>query len=215
MKRFILSIISLVAVMTLGTVPSYLPTVHAASKPASGKTAHKSPAPEVVNVKISGTVTVWSDAIGFSSPKTDPLHTSAKCVPDPTKGIWNLTVTKLSMAWNASTTLTLQDGKVASGIFRPSTNAASLTIPLQHAPLVNTIQFKVSTDGSVKTPTGQIIRGSRVDRKGNVTLVGSQLHIGLLNNQVEVRIQGIISPWPLSTTPPVRAAARTKKPALS
>ena len=194
---------------------SCLLSAYAVSKPLSRKAISKSVASKVVNVKINGTITIWSDAIGFSSPEMSPLHTSAKFVQDPTKGIWNVTVTYLSIPWNKSTTLTLQNGKIANGIFRPSTNAASLTIPLQHIPLVNTIQFNLSTDGSVKTPTGQTIRGSRADRKGNVTLIGSKLHIGLLDNQAQVRIQGIITPWPLPTTPPVRATAHAKKPALS
>jgi hypothetical protein len=207
MKRFILSIISIAAVITLGTMQSRLITAYAASIYNSSKTVSKSVVPKVVIVKINGTATLWSDAIGFSSPKVDPIHTSAKFVPDLTKGVWDITVTNLSFPWNASTILTLQDGKVASGIFRPSTNAASLTVPLQHVPLIDTIQINLSTEGSITTTTRQIIRGSRVDRKGRVTLIGSVSHIGLFDNQAQVRMQGTLSPWPL---PPLKVKRSVK-----
>jgi len=206
MKRFILSIMSLAAVMILGIMPSYLPTAYAVSRPS--KTVFKSVVPKVLTEKIDGTVTLWSDVlIGFSSPKVDPIHISAKFVPDLTKGVWDITVTNLSFPWNASTILTLQDGKVASGIFRPSTNAASLTVPLQHVPLIDTIQINLSTEGSITTTTRQIIRGSRVDRKGRVTLIGSVSHIGLFDNQAQVSMQGTLSPWPL---PPLKVKRSVK-----
>jgi hypothetical protein len=114
-------------------------------------------------------------------------------------------MTNLSIAWNASTVLTLQNGKVASGFLRSSTNAAYLIVPLKGVPLINTIQFNLSTDGSVTTTNRQIIRGSRVDQKGRITLIGSKTHIGLFNNQAQISIQSALSPWPLlRSNPPVR-----------
>ena len=186
---------------------SCLITAYAASISNSSKTVSKFVVPKVVIVKINGAVTIWSDAIGFSSPKKKPLHTSAKLAQDPTRGIWNITMTNWSFSWDTSTILTLQDGKVASGIYQPSTNAASLTIPLQHVPLIDTIQFNLSTEGSITTTTRQIIRGSRVDRKGRVTLIGSVSHIGLFDNQAQVRMQGTLSPWPL---PPLKVKRSVK-----
>ena len=215
MKRFILSIISIAAVITLGIMQSCLITAYAASVSNSGSTVSKSVVPKVVIVKIDGTATIWSDAIGFSSPKKKPLHTSAKLAQDPTRGIWNITMTNWSFSWNTSTTLTLQDGKVASGIYHPSTNAVSLTLPLQHVPLIDTIQINLSTEGSITTTTGQIIRGSRVDRKGRVTLIGSVSHIGFFDNQAQVSMQGTLSPWPLPNIIPVRSTTRAKKTTLS
>jgi hypothetical protein len=218
MKRFIRSIIFLVAVLTLVTVQSYCLTVYAASKPRSGRTVSKPIADKVVNVKINGTVTIWSDVVGSNSPdqKPHPLHTSAKLVQDPSKGIWPVTMTNLSIPWNTGTVLTLQKGQVASGTFQPSTNAVRLMLPLQNIPVVDTIKFNLSTDGSITTATQQIIRGSRVDRKGNVTLIGSVSQAVLLFvYHVQVRVQGTLSPWPLRTTAPVHVTPRAKKTALS
>jgi hypothetical protein len=208
MKRFILSMISLVAVLTLVTVQSYFLTVYATSKPISGRTVSKPTATKVVNVKINGTATIWSDIVGSTRPdqKPHPLHTLAKLVQDPSKDIWSITMTNLSIPWNGGTALTIQKGQAASGTFRPSTNAVSVILPLQHVPVVNTIKFNLSTDGSITTATGQIIRGSRVDRKGNITLIGSMSQTVLLFvYHVQVRVQGTLSPWPLRTTPPVHA----------
>jgi hypothetical protein len=153
MKRFILSMISLAAVLTtLGTMPSYLPTAHAAPKPTIGTSASASTStsssssssivsrsviPTVINnVKVDGTVTIWAGVIGFDNPRGPmqvPIHLLANVVKDPSKeGIWNVTVTKLSFPWNLGTVFTLQDGKVGRGIFQPSTNAVSVTVPLQN-----------------------------------------------------------------------------------
>ena len=230
MKRFILPIMSLVAIMTLGAMPSYLPTTYAAPKytistsnssssvstSSSSSSVSRSAAPTVVNVKVDGTVTIWSDGLGISpiGPVVRRLHTSAKFVPDPTRGIFNVTVTNLSIPWFVSTGFTLQDGKVGSGIFRPSTNAANMTLPLQVEISTThcgcTSQVDLSTDGSLKTATGQIIRGRRIDPDGRIIMVGSASYSdsGLLDlGHAQVRMQSTLSPWPL-TNPP----APTKKP---
>ncbi len=181
MKRFILAVVFLVAIMTLGTMPSHLLAAYAANRPHSGKTV----SPLSVKVKINGSVTIWSNVsklmTGFNSPQKDPLKdVSATCVQDLSKGIWTITVPKLSIAWNSQRNLVLQDGKVASGIYRSSTNAVSLTVPFKNVPVVNTIQFNLSTDGSYKTTDGTTIRGSRIDKKGHFVMVGQQLNIGVL-----------------------------------
>ena len=219
MKRFILSIMSLAAVMILGIMPSYLPTAYAVSRPS--KTVFKSVVPKVLTEKIDGTVTLWSDVlIGFSSPKVDPIHISAKFVPDLTKGVWDITVTNLSIPWNSSTTLVLQKGKVASGILQPLTGASTLVIPLQNAPMVNTIQFNLSTNSRppIKTTSGNSIHGSSVTtdkkdkKKGDFVMVGSQSGIGPLKNNVQVCLQGTLSLWPLPSISPAKATKATKKP---
>ena len=266
MKRFILSIISLVAVMTLGTMPSYLayaaskstigtststptstststPTPTSTSTPTPTSTPSRSVIPTVINnVKVDGKVTIWAGAMGFNDPaKQDPIHVIANLVKDPKKGIWNVTVTKLSIPWEYGTVFTLQDGKVGSGIFRPSTNAVSMTLPLQNKipknlqnkvpqdiqnkvpsflrgkipmiasklPSIITLQISLSTDGSIKAPTGRIIHGSPVDPDGRIAMVGSASHVGMFNlANAQAWMQGTISPWPFTNSP-----APTKKPA--
>lgn len=200
MKSFLLVVLSLFAVV-LGTMECDLLRVHAAAAKTYSVTASPPIAARTVNVKFDGKTTIWSDAPGFNSPEVKPLHTSAKLVQDPAKGIWTITIANLSISWNANTLLTLQNGKVASGAFRPSTNAAILTIPLKGLPLINTITFTLSTDGSVTTTNKQIIRGRRVDQKGNITLIGSKSHIGFFNNQAQISLQGVLSPWPLRANP--------------
>src|SRR5271157_4273210 len=193
MKRFILSIISLAAVMTLGTMPSYL--AYAASKSIIGTSTSSSSStssstssskpkstsssksvittgyPVINNVKVDGTVTIFpddkagsvmnglarslhqsslpssllsslnpSDLLGSSGlvgskqslfSVERPLHTIVNLERDPTKGIYKITVTKVSIPWFVGTGFSIPNGKVGHGIFRPSTNAVNMTIPIQ------------------------------------------------------------------------------------
>jgi hypothetical protein len=198
MKRFLLAVLPLVAVVVLlGTTASCLLRIHTAAAKPYSITASTPIAPRAVNVKVDGMITMWSNAPGFKSPKVEPLNTSAKLVQDPVRGTWTITIADLSIQWSSRTVLTLQDGKVASGAFLPSTNSTNLIVPLKGIPLINTITFSLSTDSSVTTTDQQTIRGSRVDLKGNTTLVGSKSHIGILNNQAQISIQCKLSPWPL------------------
>ncbi len=201
MKSFLLAVLSLVAVVVLGTTESDLFKVHAAAAKPYSVTISPPIAARTVNVRVDGRITIWSDAPGFNSPKVEPFHTFAKLVQDSAKGIWTITIASLSILWNSSTVLTLQNGKVASGVFRPSTNSAILTVPLKGLPLINTITFSLSTDGSVTTTNKQTIHGRRVDQKGNITLIGSKSQIGLFNNQAQISIQSVLSPWPLRANP--------------
>ena len=198
MKSFLQAVIlSLVAVVALGSTGSCLLRVYAAPAKSYRVTISPPIAARTVNVKVDGKITIWSNAPGFNSPKVEPLQTSAKLVQDPARRIWTITIANLSIPLNSGIVLTLPKGKVARGVFRPSTNSANLTVPLKGIPLVNIIQFSLSTDSSVTTTNKQIIRGSRVDQKGKITLIGSKSHIGLFNNQAQISIQGVLSPWPL------------------
>jgi len=199
MKRLIMVVMSLVVLVGLNTMGSSFLKASTAAQEAPCSTITSTPTPTVAKpgkVSVDGCITIWSDAPGFNGPKIKPLHTSAVVARD-SAGDWNITIADLSIAWNANTQLMLQDGKVASGVFLPSTNSIMMNIPLKGLPLVKTITFKVSTDDSATTTDGQIIRGSRVDLKGNTTLVGSKSRIGLFF-QAQMSIQCKLSPWPLS-----------------
>ncbi len=194
MKSLLLAAISLVAVVALGATESL--RVYAAPMKPYSMAVSPPVAPRAVNVKVNGKITIWSDAPGFKSPKVEPLQTSARFVQDPAKGIWFITIANLTIPLASGTVLTLQNGKVARGVFLPLTNSANLIVPLKGVPLVNTLQFSLTTDGSVTTTNKQTIHGSRVDQKGRITLIGSKSHIGLFNNQAQISIQGVLSPWP-------------------
>jgi hypothetical protein len=197
MKSLLQAVLSLTAVLALGTMGSGLLRVHAAAAKPYRITISSPIAARTVNVKVDGKITIWSNAPGFNSPKVEPLHTLAKLVQDPVKGIWTITIANLSIPLDSGIVLTLPKGNVASGVFRPSTNSATLTVPLKGIPLAGTIQFSLSTDSSVTTTSKQTIRGRRVDQKGNITLIGTKSHIGFFNNQAQISIQSVLSPWPL------------------
>lgn len=202
MKRLLLVILSLVTVVVLDTTGSGLLRAYtAAVEPSCSGTASTpiaTPAvPRTGDVTVDGCITIWSNAPGFNGPKVKPFHTSAKLVQDSAHRNWGITIADLSVPWSSKTQLTLQDGKVASGVLLPSTNSVNLTIPLKGVPLINTITFDVSTDSSVTTTDNQNISGRRVDPKGDITLVGSKSRIGLFY-QAQVRIQCKLSPWPLA-----------------
>jgi hypothetical protein len=201
MKSLLQAVLSLTAVLALGTTGSGLLRAHAAAAKPYSITISPPIAARTVNVKVDGKITIWCNAPGFNSPKVEPLQTSAKLVQDPAKGIWTITIANLSIPLDSGIVLTLPKGKVASGVFRPSTNSAILTVPLKGLPLINTLTFSLSTDGSVTTTNKQTIRGRRVDQKGNITLIGSKSHIGFLNNQAQISIQSVLSPWPLRANP--------------
>jgi hypothetical protein len=187
MKRKIalLVVVSLVAAVALGMM---------------GNRAHAEPmASSPTTLTFKGTITLWSTAPGFSSPKVESLITPVTFTPDTTGRNWATSIAKLSIPWSASTVITLQDGRVASGSFDPSTNASSLTLPFQGVPVIKTLEVGLTTENSVITTTNQTIRGSRVDQRGNMTLVGSKSVSALLFLQVQTQIsvQGVLSPWPL------------------
>lgn len=195
MKRSLLVVLLLVAVMVLGMMGGSLLRVQAASKIADSIAVSTSIVPRVVNVKVDGIITIWADAPGFNGPKVQALHTSAKLVQNPTRGFWTITMANLFILWDSRTALTLQDGKVASGVFLPPTNAASLVIPLKGIPLINTITFSLSTNSSVTTTNNQVIHGSPLDLKGNLNLVGSK-SFGVLfeTYHAQISIQCKLSP---------------------
>jgi hypothetical protein len=214
MKKMFLVLLSLVAVVVLGTMGNGLLRAYATAAEPCSSTASMptimpiatATVPRTVNVAVDGCITIWSDALGFNSPKVQPLHTSAKLVQNPVQGIWTITIANLSIRWSSKTILTLQDGQVASGVFYPSTNSVSLIVPLKGVPLINTITFSLSTESSVTTTDKQTIRGSRVDLKGDTTLVGSKSHIGIFDNQAQISIQCKLSPWPLPTSTHARGS---------
>jgi len=194
MKSFLPVILLLVVIVVPGTMGNSSLRAQAAPRTSYSLAISTPVVPRVVNVKVDGKITIWSDAPGFNSPKIQSLHTSARLVQNPVRGFWTITMANLFILWDSKTVLTLQDGKVASGVFLPSTNAASLIIPLKGIPLINTITFSLSTSSSVTTTDNQIIHGSPLDLKGNLNLVGSKPHIGFLNNQAQISIQCKLSP---------------------
>ena len=198
MKGNLLVVLSLVAVVVLATMGSNLLGVQTAAAKSSRVAVSTPIAPRAVNINADGEITIWSNAPSFTSPKTEPFHTSARVVQGSVQGNWNITIAKLSIPWSSKTQLTLQNGKVASGVFQSPANTMRLTIPLQGLPVVNTTTFNVSTAGSVNTTDGQTISGIPVDPKGDTTLVGSKSFTVLIASfQAQVRIQCKLSPWPL------------------
>jgi hypothetical protein len=187
MKRKIslLAVVSLIAAVALGMMGNRAHAVPMASSPTT--------------LTFKGMITLWSTAPNFSSPKVESLITPVTFTPDTTDRNWATTITKLSIPWSGSTVLTLQNGRVASGAFDPSTNAARLTLPLQGIPVIKTLNVDLTTNKSITTITNQTISGSRVDRLGNLTLVGSKsVSVFLfLTVQTQVSVQGTLSPWPL------------------
>lgn len=186
MKRKIslFAVLSLIAVMVLGMMGNQADAVSTTSSPTT--------------LTFKGTITLWSDAPGFNSPKVENITTPVVFTPDTTDHNWSISIAQLSIPWSSSTTITLQSSKVASGSFNPSTNAVTLTLPLQGIPVLNAIEVSLTTDNSITTTTGQVIQGSRIDSHGNMTLVGSQsMHILFIKKHVQIRIQGALSPWPL------------------
>jgi len=186
MKRKIslLAVVSLIAVVALGMI---------------GNRAHAMPmASSPTTLTFKGTITLWSNAPDFSSPKVENLTTPVTFTPHTTDHNWGITIAKLSIPWGSSTVITLQDGHIASGSFNPSTNAVNLTLPFQGIPVINIIEISLTTDNSITTTTNQTIHGSRVDQHGNVTLVGSKsVRILFIKKQTQVSVQGTLSPWPL------------------
>jgi hypothetical protein len=206
MKRSFMVVMSLVVLVVLNTMGSSSLRASAAAQEASCSNTTSTPTsvpivtptvPGARTVISDGCITVWSDAPNFST-KTEPFRTSAIVVQSSLPGNWNITIPKLSIPWSSNSQLTLQNGKVASGVFQSATNTMMLTIPLQGLPVVKTATFNVSTSGSIKTTDGQTISGSAVDPKGDTTLVGSRPFTMLfLSYQAQVRIQCKLSPWPL------------------
>jgi hypothetical protein len=163
-------VLSLVAVGAIGGTMGSLFMAHAA-EPKTGS--------------FSGTITISSNVPGFTTKTKEIKIPLIHLEPTP-NGNWNITIPSLSIQWNDSTTITLQDGKTGSGTLTSATNAVSLTLPLQGIPTIKTMTFHVSTEGP---------GGSPINQQGSLTLVGSE-SVGLMFD-VHVTITGTQTPWPL------------------
>jgi hypothetical protein len=132
---------------------------------------------------FSGTVTISANAPGFTT-QTKTIPSTPAVFTQDANGNWNIQMASMSIPWNSTTTVTLQNP--ATGTLTSASNAVSITLPLQNVPSVNTLTLNLDTNAS---------GGSPVDAQGNLTLVGSQTVAVLFT--AHATIQGQLSPWPL------------------
>ena len=184
MKRSLPFALLLVALVALGMMGSSLLRVQAAPRIPESRAVGE----PTMQLDFSGNATVQSNAPGFSTKILKISPTLAQLTKDSVQNRWNITIPQLSIPYNSTTTLTLQNGRSATGFFDPLTNTTKLRIPLQGIPTINQLTFDTSTNKQVP--------GSPLNsRNGTLQLFGkSSFQVLIASFQATINIQGKLTP---------------------